>query len=74
MLLKTLLKIWQNNIGCLLNIYQIFDKVVHLNIKFHGTRNNLLPVLPGNEEDIGHENIGKTYLFYQDHPANAKKS
>ena len=69
MLLITLLKIWQNNIGCLLNIYQIFGKVNHLTIKFQGTRYNLLPVLPGNEEDLAHENIGKTYQS-----ANAKKS
>ena len=73
MLLKTLLKIWPNNIGFLLNIYQIFGKVNNLTIKFHGTR-NLLPVLPGNEEELGHENIGKTYFFYQDQSVNAKKS
>ena len=77
MLLKTLLKIkidkGQNNIRCLLNIYQIFGKVNHLTIKFHGTRNNLLHVLPGNEEDLGHENIGKTYLLYQDQSAKCKE-
>ena len=56
MLLETLLKIWQNNVGCLLNIYHIFGKVNHLTIKFHGTRNNLLPVLPGNEKDLCHQN------------------
>ena len=59
MFLKTLLNIWQNNIGCLLNINQIFGKADHLTIKFHGTRNNLLHVLPGNEEDLGNENIGR---------------
>ena len=74
MLLKTLQKVRQNNIGCLLNIYQIFGKVNHLSINFHGTRNNLLPILPGNVEDFGHENIDKTYSFYQDKSANAKKS
>ena len=65
MLLKTLLKIWQNNIGCLLNIYQIFGKVNHLTIKFHGTRNNLLPVLPGNEEDLSHEIYRQDLLLLQ---------
>ena len=61
MLLKMLLKIWQNYILCLLNIYQIFGKV--LTTKFNATRNNHLPVLPGNEEDFGHDKKGKTYLF-----------
>ena len=74
MLLITLLKIWHNNIGFLINIYQIFGKFNHLTIKFHGTKNNLLPVLPGNEEDLAHESIGKTYLFYQDQSTHAKKS
>ena len=32
---------------------------VYLNI------NDPLPVLPGNEQDLGHENIVNTYLFYQ---------
>ena len=44
-------------------------KVNHLTVKFHGTTNNVLPVLPGNEQDLGHENIGKIYLFYQDQSA-----
>ena len=37
----------------------------YLNIKFYGTINDPLPVLPGNEQDLGHESIVNTYLFYQ---------
>ena len=37
----------------------------YLNIKFDGTINDPLPVLPGNEQDLGHENIVNTYFFYQ---------
>ena len=37
----------------------------YLNIKFYGTINDPLPVLPVNEQDISHENIVNTYLFYQ---------
>ena len=33
---------------------------------FHGTINEPLPVLPDNEQDLGDENIVKTYLFYQE--------
>ena len=40
-------------------IWQRFIK----NIKFYGTINDPLPVLPGNEQDLGHENIVNTYLF-----------
>ena len=36
--------------------------------------NEPLPVLPGNEQDLGHENIVKTYLFYWDQSANAENS
>ena len=45
----------------MLNIYQIFGKVL-LSI------NVPLPVLPGNEQDLGHGNIHlvNTYLFYQE--------
>ena len=71
---KILTRKWQNNIGYLLNIHQIFGKVNHLTITFHDTINNLLPVLPGNDQDLDHENIVKTYLFYQDQSANAEKS
>ena len=57
----------------------------YFNIKFHGTINDLLLVLLGNEQDLGHENIVNTCLFYQvckvhnivcfgDQTANAKKS
>ena len=40
------------------NIYQIFGKVLF-------TINDLLPVLPDNEQDLVHKNIVNTYLFYQ---------
>ena len=33
--------------------------------KFYLIINDPLPVLPGNEQDLGHENIVNTYLFYQ---------
>ena len=46
-------------------------KVNHLTIKFHVTINEPLSVLPDNGQDLGHQ---KTYLFYQDQPANAEKS
>ena len=31
-------------------------------MKFHGTMNDPLPVLPGNEQDLGYENIVKRLL------------
>ena len=34
-------------------------------ILFHFTIKDILPVLPGNEQDLGHENLVNTYLFYQ---------
>ena len=34
-------------------------------VKFYLMINDPLPVLPGNEQDLGHENIVNTYLFYQ---------
>ena len=39
----------------------------YLNIKFYGTINDSLPILPGSEQDLCHENIDlvNTYLFYQ---------
>ena len=37
----------------------------YLNIKFHGTINDPLPVLPGYKPDLGHKNMVNTYLFYQ---------
>ena len=37
----------------------------YLNIKFHDTINDPLPVLPGNEQDLSHKNMVSTYLFYQ---------
>ena len=51
-----------------LKIWQRFHKVLaklYLNIKFYGTVNDPLLILPGHEQDLGHENIVKTYLFYQ---------
>ena len=49
----------------MVNIYQIFGKVL-LNIKFHGTINDPLPVLLGNEQDLCHKNIDLVNtLFYQ---------
>ena len=53
--------------------------------KFYLNLNDPLPVLPGNEQDLGHENIVNTYLFCQvckvhdivcfgDQSANAEKS
>ena len=33
--------------------------------KLYLTINDLLPVLLGNEQDLGHENIVNTYLLYQ---------
>ena len=33
--------------------------------KFYLTINDPLPVLPGNEQDLGHKNLVNTYLFYQ---------
>ena len=48
----------------MVNIYQIFGKF-YLNIKFYGTINVPLPVLPGNEQDICHANLVNMYLFYQ---------
>ena len=38
---------------------------LYLNIKFHGTINDPLPVLPGSEQDFSHKNMVNTYLFYQ---------
>ena len=37
----------------------------YLTIKFHGTINDPVPVLPGDEQDFGHTNIVNTHLFYQ---------
>ena len=48
----------------MVNIYQIFGKVLFEH-KLFGTINDPLPVLPGKEQDLGHENIVTTYLFYQ---------
>ena len=31
----------------------------YLNIKFYGTPNDPLPVVPDNKQDLGHENIVK---------------
>ena len=38
----------------MVNIYQVFGKVL-----------DHLPVLPGNRQDLSHENIVNTYLLYQ---------
>ena len=32
---------------------------------FYLTTNDPLPVLPGNDQDLDHENIVNTYFFYQ---------
>ena len=48
----------------MVNIYQIFGKVLFKH-KFYGTINDFFNVLPGNEQDLGHENLVNTYLFYQ---------
>ena len=37
----------------------------YLTVKFHGTINEPLAVLQANEQDLVHENIVNTYLFYQ---------
>ena len=42
----------------MVNIYQIFGKVFL-------TINDPLPILPCNEQYLGHENTVNTYLFYQ---------
>ena len=42
----------------MVNIYQIFGKVL-FNI------NDPLPVVPGNDQDLDHENIVNTYLSNQ---------
>ena len=45
----------------LAKIYLFFIKhLAKFTIKFHGTINEPLPLLPGNEQDLGHENIVKT--------------
>ena len=83
--MEDLPKIWQKCEKVLVNvaesigkylakIYLFFIKqLVKLTIKFHGTIDEHLTVLPGNEQDLGHENIVKTYLFYQEQSANAEK-
>ena len=59
----------------LAKIHLFFIKhLAKLTTEFHGTINELLTVLSGNEQDLGHENIVKTYLFYQDQSANVEKS
>ena len=42
------------------NQKKIFGKVNHLTIKFHGIICEHLPVLQGNEQELGLENIVKT--------------
>ena len=49
---------WRNNIEQMVNIYQIFGR-------FYLTINDFLLVLPGNDQDLDHENIVNTYLYYQ---------
>ena len=70
----------------MVNMYQIFYLLkFYLTMKFHDTINDPLLVLPGNEQDLSHENIVNTYLFYQvckvhdivcfgDQSTNAEKS
>ena len=33
--------------------------------KFYFSINDIFSILPGNEQEPGHENIGNTYLFHQ---------
>ena len=46
----------------MVNIYQISGKVL-FNIKFYGTINDSLPVLPGIEQDLCHEDIDLGLLY-----------
>ena len=66
----------------ILNAWWIFIKYL---TQFYLTIDDPLPVLPGDEPDLGHENIVNTYLFYQvckvhdivcfgDQSVNAEKS
>ena len=55
---KDLTRFWQNVIEQMVNIYQIFGKVL-FNHKLS------LACFPGNEQDLGHKNRVNTYLFYQ---------
>ena len=40
-------------------------KIYQILAKLYLTINDPLPVLLGNEQDFGHENLVYTYLFYQ---------
>ena len=70
---KSLTKTWQRFHKVLVKWYWTCGKYLsniwqsYLNIKFYGAINDPLPVLPGNEQDLCHENIDlvNTYLFYQ---------
>ena len=56
---------WHNNIEHMVKIYQIF---INLYIKLYInylTKNDPLAVLPGNDQDLDHENIVNAYLSYQ---------
>ena len=55
-------KIWQGYGKMILNKWEIFIKYL---AKFCLTINDPLLVLPGNEQDLDHENIVNTYLFHQ---------
>ena len=46
----------------ILNKWEIFIKYL---VSFYLIINVPLPVLPDNEQDLDHENIVNTYLFYQ---------
>ena len=46
----------------ILNKWKIFMKYL---AKFYLNINDPLAVLPGNDQDLDHENIVNTYLFYQ---------
>ena len=48
----------------MVNIYQIFGKVlINHEVLLH--HNDPFTVIPGNEKDLGHENIVNISLFYQ---------
>ena len=55
-------KIWHGFGKMILSKWEIFVKYL---AKFYLTINDPFPVLSGNEQDLGHENMVNTYLFYQ---------
>ena len=53
----------------MVSIHNIFGKIL-----FNHSLNDLLPVLPGNEQDLGHENKVRDIVCFGDQSANAEKS